>query len=130
MQYHHTALITVLSLLVYWATIALVGRARGKYKISAPAVTGNADFERVFRVQQNTLESMIMHLPALWLFAIYISDLWAAALGAAWIAGRILYTQGYIAEAKKRGTGMMISFVATTLLMLGDLVAIVWAMLK
>ena len=130
MQYHHTALITVLSLLVYWATIALVGRARGKYKISAPAVTGHADFERVFRVQQNTLESLAMHLPALWLFAVYVSDLWAAALGAAWIAGRILYAQGYITEAKKRGPGMMISFVATTVLLLGDLGAIVCAMLK
>ena len=130
MQYHHTALITVLSLLVYFATMALVGRARSKYKIIAPAVTGNVDFERVFRVQQNTLESLIMHLPALWLFAIYVSDLWAAALGAAWIAGRILYTQGYIVEAKKRGTGMMISFLATMALLLGDLGAIVWAMLK
>lgn len=130
MQYHHTALITVLSLLVYWATIALVGMARGKYKISAPAVSGNPNFERVFRVQQNTLESLIMHLPAMWLFAIYVSDMWAAAFGAAWIAGRILYAQGYITEAKKRGPGMMISFVATTLLLLGALAAIVVEMLK
>jgi len=130
MQYHYTALITVLSLLVYWGTIALVGRARGKYKISAPAVTGNADFERVFRVQQNTVESLIMHLPALWLFAIYVSDLWAAVLGAAWIIGRVLYAQGYIAEAKKRGPGMMISFIATTILLLGDLGVIAYAILK
>lgn len=130
MQYQHTALITVLSLLVYWATIALVGRARGKYKISAPAVTGHADFERTFRVQQNTLESLIMHLPALWLFAIYVSDMWASVLGAVWIAGRVLYTQGYIAEARKRGPGMMISFIATSVLLLGDLVAVAWSMLK
>ena len=130
MQYQHTALITVLSLLVYWATIALVGRARGKYKISAPAVTGNPDFERVFRVQQNTLESLIMHLPAMWLFAVYVSDLWASILGAAWIAGRVLYAQGYITEAKKRGPGMMISFVATSALLLGDLGVIAWSMLK
>lgn len=130
MQYQHTALITVLSLLVYWATIALVGRARGKYKISAPATSGNADFERVFRVQQNTLESLIMHLPAMWLFAIYVSDMWASILGAAWITGRVLYTKGYITEAKKRGTGMMISFVATTVLLVGDLGAICWSMLK
>lgn len=130
MQYHHTALITILSLLVYWATIALVGRARGKYKISAPAVTGHADFERVFRVQQNTLESLIMHLPAMWLFAIYVSDIWASIFGAAWIAGRILYASGYIAEAKKRGPGMMISFAATSIMLLGDLVFVCLAMLK
>ena len=130
MQYHYTALITILSLLLYWGLAALVGRARGKYKISAPAISGNADFERVFRVHQNTLESLAMHLPALWLFAIYVSDLWAAALGAVWIVGRIVYTQGYIAAAKKRGPGMLISIAATTVLLLGDLVEIVCAMLK
>ena len=130
MQYQHTALITVLSLLVYCATVALVGLARGRYGISAPAVTGHPDFERAFRVQQNTLESLIMHLPALWLFAVYVSDQWASILGAAWIAGRVLYARGYMLEASKRGPGMMISFIATTALLLGDLGAIAWAMLK
>jgi glutathione S-transferase len=130
MHYQYTALVTVLSLLLYWALMALVGRARGKYQISAPAISGNPDFERVFRVHQNTLESLMMHLPALWLFAVYISDLWAAALGAVWIVGRIAYAQGYITEAKKRGTGMMISIFATTVLLLGDLISIVCTMLK
>jgi glutathione S-transferase len=130
MHYHCTALITVLSLLLYWVLTALVGRARGKYKISAPAVTGNVDFERVFRVQQNTVESLVMHLPALWLFAIYVSDCWAAGLGLAWIIGRALYARGYYTEAKKRGTGMLISIGATTVLLVGDLIAIGCAMTR
>jgi glutathione S-transferase len=130
MHYHCTALITVLSLLLYWVLTALVGRARGKYKISAPAVTGNVDFERVFRVQQNTVESLVMHLPALWLFAIYVSDCWAAGLGLVWIVGRALYARGYYAEASKRSAGMMISIGATTVLLLGDLIAIGCAMTR
>ncbi|TXH04217.1 MAG: MAPEG family protein [Nevskiaceae bacterium] len=130
MHYHDTALVTVLSLLLYWVLTALVGRARGRYGISAPAISGNADFERVFRVQQNTLESLIMHLPALWLFAVYVSDPWAAALGALWIVGRILYARGYIAEAKKRGPGMLVSIFSTTVLLVGALIAVSGALLK
>src|SRR3954465_15530933 len=37
-------------------------------------------FERVFRVQMNTLEWMPIFLPSLWLFAIYVSDPIAAAI--------------------------------------------------
>ena len=130
MTLHYTALITVLSLVLYFVLTAMVGRARGKYQISAPAVSGNADFERVFRVQQNTVESLVMHLPVLWLFAFYVSDCWAAGLGAVWIIGRILYARGYYAEAKKRSTGVLISTIATFVLLIGSLVEIVCAMIK
>jgi glutathione S-transferase len=71
-----------------------------------PAITGNHDFERVFRVQMNTLEWMPIFLPSLWLFAIYISDAIAAVLGLVWIAGRILYMTGYSQAAAKRGRGL------------------------
>ena len=130
MTLHYTALITVLSLVLYFVLTAMVGRARGKYQISAPAISGNADFERVFRVQQNTVESLVMHLPVLWLFAFYVSDCWAAGLGAVWIIGRILYARGYYAEAKKRSTGVLISTIATFVLLIGSLVEIVCAMIK
>ena len=63
--------------------------------MSAPAVTGDERFERIFRTQQNTLEWLPIYLPSLWLFACYWSDLVAAALGVVWIIGRILYAQGY-----------------------------------
>src|SRR5690348_7104404 len=108
MHYTLTAIVTLLSLTLYWLLTANVGRARGKYKIEAPAVTGHIEFERIFRVQQNTMESMTMHIPALWLFAFYVSDLWAAILGSVWIVGRMVYAQGYYAEARRRGTGVII----------------------
>ena len=130
MTLHYTALITVLSLVLYFVLTAMVGRARGKYQISAPAVSGNAAFERVFRVQQNTVESLVMHLPVLWLFAFYVSDCWAAGLGAVWIIGRILYARGYYAEAKKRSTGVLISTIATFVLLIGSLIEIVCALIK
>ena len=92
----------------------LVSRARTAYGIKAPAVTGNPDFERVFRVQMNTLEWMPMFLPSLWLFAIYVSDPFAAAIGLVWIAGRILYIVSYSKAANKRGPGFGIQAFATS----------------
>src|ERR1700733_12492941 len=102
---HWTALVTVLAVLVYFSTTWLVGRARPKYGVAAPSTTGNPDFERVFRVQMNTLEWVPIFLPLLWLFAYYVSDIGAAVLGLVWIGGRILYMVSYSEAADKRGPG-------------------------
>jgi len=89
-MYHFTALVTCLAILFYFFTSIEVSRARVRFGVKAPAISGNPDFERVFRVQMNTLEWMPIFLPSLWLFAIYISDIGAAGLGLIWIAGRIV----------------------------------------
>ena len=102
-MYHFTALVTCLAILFYFLTSVWVVRARGTYRIKLPAISGNPDFERVFRVQMNTLEWMPIFLPSLWLSAIYISDAIATLLGLVWIAGRILYMTGYSQAAAKRG---------------------------
>jgi glutathione S-transferase len=125
-MYHLTALITCLAMAVYFSTCFLVSRARSAYGIKAPAVTGNPDFERAFRVQMNTLEWMPMFLPSLWLFAVYVSDPFAAAIGLAWIAGRILYIVSYSKAADKRGPGFGIQGFATVALWLGATGAILW----
>jgi glutathione S-transferase len=125
-MYHFTALVTCLAILFYFFTSLQVGKARAKFGIKAPATTGNPGFERVFRVQMNTLEWLPFFLPALWLFAIYISDPIAAVLGLVWIAGRILYMTGYSQAAEKRGRGFGIQAAAAILLWLG---AIVWRLI-
>ena len=125
-MYHYTALVTCLAILFYFFTSVQVGKARSTFNIPAPATSGNSDFERVFRVQMNTLEWMPIFLPSLWLFAIYISDLIAAALGAVWIVGRLLYFYGYAKDAAKRGPGFLVQALATFTLLLGSLGDIVW----
>src|ERR1700680_3280678 len=125
-MFHLTALVTCLAILFYFLTSVQVAKARGTFGIKAPAISGNPDFERVFRVQMNTLEWLPIFLPALWLFALYLSDAIAAALGVVWIAGRILYLTGYSKAANKRGTGFGIQFVAAMLLWLGAVGAIAW----
>jgi len=126
---HLTALVTCLALLFYFLTAARVGKARATFGIKAPAITGNPDFERIFRVQMNTLEWLPIFLPALWLFAIYIGDGIAAALGLVWIAGRILFMIGYSKAANKRGTGFAVQVGAAVLLWLGATGGIVWRLI-
>jgi len=125
-MFHLTALVTCLAILFYFLTSVQVAKARGTFGIKAPAISGNPDFERVFRVQMNTLEWLPIFLPALWLFAIYISDAIAATLGVVWIAGRIFYLTGYSKAANKRGLGFGIQAGAALLLWLGAVGAIAW----
>ena len=128
-MYHFTALVTLLAILVYFYSTILVSRARGKFGVKLPAISGNPDFERVFRAQMNTLEWLPIFLPSLWLFAIYVSDAGAAALGLIWVAGRILYMIGYSQAAAKRGRGFGIQAGAAIILWLGALGAIAWRLL-
>jgi glutathione S-transferase len=125
-MYHFTALVTLLAVLFYFYTSILVSRARRKFGVKLPAISGNADFERVFRAQMNTLEWMPIFLPALWLFAIYVNDAIAAAIGVVWIVGRILYVLGYAKATEKRGPGFAIQSIAAIALWLGATGAIVW----
>ncbi len=128
-MYHYTALVTCLAILFYFFASVQVSRARVAYGVKLPAIFGHPDFERVFRVQMNTLEWMPIFLPSLWLFAVYISDTIAAAIGLVWIVGRILYMTGYTKAVAKRGPGFAIQALATIVLLLGALGAIVWRLI-
>src|SRR5262245_56154932 len=125
-MFHLTALVTCLAVAFFFFTTTQVSRARAAFGIKAPATSGHPDFERVFRVQMNTLEWMPIFLPALWLFAVYISDAAAAALGAVWIVGRIMYWNGYRQAANKRSMGFAVQATAGFALWLGALGMIVW----
>ena len=102
--------------LTHWA-----GRARERYGVKAPAVTGHEMFERAFRIQMNTLESAVAMLPALWLYAGFIGDLGAGAMGIIWVAARIWYGVAYQNDPAKRGGGFGLSFLAFAGLSLGAL---------
>ena len=129
-MFHFTAIVTCLAILFYFFTTIQVSKARAAFGIKVPATSGHPDFERVFRVQMNTLEWMPIFLPALWLFAIYISDTYAAIVGLIWIAGRVIYMTGYSQAAAKRGLGFAIQALAGVLLWAGALGAIVWRIVQ
>lgn len=111
MQY--VALVTLLLVAQYFIFTMLVGAARGKSGIQAPAVTGDENFERAYRVQMNTLEQLVMTLPVLWLSGIYFDSMVAALLGLVFFVGRVLYRAAYVREPGKRGAGFGIGFLGT-----------------
>lgn len=127
---HYTALVTLIACLFLFATGIRVAMVRVKTGLKAPATTGNADFERAYRVQINTLEWMPIMLPALWLFALYVSDVWAAVLGLVWVGGRIWYMIGYLEAAEKRGFGFTVQALASVVLWFGALAGVAGALLK
>lgn len=112
-----------------WLTLAVlcmsiwnvmtVGRLRNVHQVKAPAMDGPPEFLRAVRVQTNTVEQMIIFLPALWLCAVWTSDMVAALLGAVWLIGRIMYALAYLKDASKRSMGFLISSLAVVALMLG-----------
>jgi uncharacterized membrane protein YecN with MAPEG domain len=113
---------TALALLLYLILSFNVGRARVRYRVPAPAMTGNPAFERVFRVQQNTLEQLVLFLPSLWLFARFVSETWAGIIGLVWVIGRLIYAWGYYRDAQKRRPGFGISIACSVVLLAGALV--------
>jgi glutathione S-transferase len=118
------AAVTALALLEYLVLGMMVGRARAQYKVEAPATTGNPTFERYFRVHQNSLEALIVFVPALWMFAQFLSISVAIALGLIFIAGRIIYAAGYVRAPERRGPGAGITFLVNGALVIGSLVGI------
>ena len=114
----------MLALLEYVAMAALVGRAREKFGILAPTMTGHPEFERVIRVHLNTLENLIIFVPAVWIFASYVSALWAAILGFVFVVARAVYAIGYLRAAEKRSIGAAITGLVDLVLVVGGLIGL------
>jgi glutathione S-transferase len=120
------ALVTLGMVALLFLMAINVGRARMKYGVAAPATSGNADFERVFRVQMNTLENAMLFLPSLWVFAVYLSATWAAALGLLWLASRLWYSVAYQQAAERRGPAFGLSMLCVLALAAGG----AWGVVK
>ena len=72
----------------------------------------------------NTLEWMPIYLPLLWLAAVYLNDIAAAALGVIWIIGRAMYSAGYAEAVAKRSQGFFVQAMACLLLLIGAVAGI------
>lgn len=115
------AVVILLALLEYMVFGFLVGGARARHRIAAPATTGHPVFERTFRVHYNTLELLVVFIPAIWLFGMYLNPRWGAILGAVFLVGRALYAVGYIRAPEKREIGATLSFASVAVLLFGAL---------
>ncbi len=121
--------VTILALMqFYWFGIE-VGKMRVKHQCKAPDTTGAPEFERMFRVQQNTMEQLVMFVPALWLFAEVVEPLWAAGLGAVYLVGRTVYRAAYINDPKGRSLGFMLTVLPTSVMLIGALGATLYGLI-
>ena len=117
--------VTVITIMLFSVLTLNVGRARVQYKVPVPQTSGEPNFERVFRVQQNTLEQLVLFLPSLWLFSLFVSPILGAGIGAIWVIGRIVYAWGYYQAAEKRVLGFGINSLCLVVLLIGSLVGII-----
>ena len=124
------AIVSALILIEYWVISYMVGVARGKTGLKAPAMQGAPEFERINRVQQNTLEQLIVMLPAMWLFAFYVHPMIAAGLGVLFLVARIIYCRAYVRKPSGRGPGFAIGQIAQAVLLLGGLIGAILALLN
>ncbi|MEO9078196.1 MAG: MAPEG family protein [Rhodanobacter sp.] len=122
------ALVTLLTILLLLGTVLAVGRARGKYAIKAPAISGHPAFERAYRVQMNTLEQTVMFLPTLWLAATYGFTGWAGIAGLVWLIGRVWYVVAYLQDATKRGPGFLLGMLGWAALFVMACIGVMRAM--
>jgi glutathione S-transferase len=119
---HALEIITLLALLEYLILVVMVGRARQTYGVEAPATTGNPDFERYFRVQANTLESLIVFIPAFWIFSLNVHYHTGVVLGLLFLIARIVYAAGYLSAASKRAPGAIATMLINGVLVVGGLI--------
>lgn len=115
----------VAAVLVYMYATWKVGRARSRFGIMPPHVTGHPQFDRVFRAHQNTVEQMISFLPLLMMVALLYGDRWAALYGGLWVVGRIFFIEGYARDTAKRVPGFLLSAVASMLAALASAIGLI-----
>ncbi len=123
-------IVTLLAALQLVVFSILVGRARGRFGIAAPATTGHPVFERYHRVHMNTVESLLVFYPSLWLAAKYWSPQYAALLGAVYLVGRFVYLYAYVKDPKKRSLGFALSSLPTLVMAAAALIGAIHALVK
>ena len=114
---HYVELVALLAVAQYLFFGAMVGRARGRYGVKAPAVSGHEGFERAYRVQMNTLELMVALLPSLFVAARFWPAPWVAGLGAVYLIGRFIYWRAYVGNPASRTLGFLLSMLPILTLM-------------
>ena len=114
----------LISLLQFIFFTGRVVFSRGKYDVKAPKTVGNERWERIFRIQQNTMEQLLIFIPSVLIFSLYVSATWVLLPGILFIVGRHIYSRLYLESPENRGPGMVLSFFSNIFLVIAGLVGI------
>lgn len=117
------SIVVLLAIVEYMVFASLVGVARGKYGVPAPATSGDPIFERYYRVQENTLEQLMALIPAMVVYGYYGNAQVAAILGVAFILSRIVYLLTYVKDPAKRSWGFLPGWLATVYMLVAGIIA-------
>jgi len=124
----YVAIVTVLALLQFTLFGVQVGSMRAKHGVKAPAMAGQTDFDRMYRVHYNTMEQLVVILPAMWLFAHTVNPVWAAGFGVVYLIGRLIYRAAYLKDPAGRSLGFTMSFLPSAVMMVWVLISSVLAL--
>jgi glutathione S-transferase len=119
------AIVTIIMLVQFTYFSIEVGKMRQKHGVKAPNMSGHEEFERSNRIQQNTMEQLVIIIPAMWIFGQFFNPLYAAGLGAVFIVARFVYRAAYMKDPSGRTLGFAAGFLAMVALVLGGLVGAV-----
>ena len=120
----YAVIIILLALLQYTYFSISAGIKRDTYEVEAPMISGNEIWQRHFRVQQNTLEQLIIFIPGMLAFSVYVSATWVVLPGVVFLVSRQLYAYLYVKEPKSRAPGFVPSFLSSMVLVFGSLIGI------
>ena len=113
-----TTLAILIALLIYFGLGAVVGAARGKFGVPAPHSSGHPEFDKRNRVHMNTLEQLVMFIPAAMFAAPVLGDPTTATIALIWSVGRLIYARSYYADPAKRSLGFLLTFLPTIILII------------
>ena len=120
----YTAIIILVALMQFTFFTIRTGLARITYGVKAPSTAGNETWGRLYRIQQNTMEQLIVFIPGMVIFAMYVSETWALLPGIVFIVGRGLYSFKYLKDPASRVTGMALTFLSTIGLAVAGLIGL------
>ena len=124
------AIVTSLALIQSVFFAFQVGKSRAQHGVSAPLMTGPDEFLREFRVHMNTVENLIVFIPAVWMFGYFIEPYWAAGIGLVYVISRFMYRAAYTGDPSKRSLPFTIGLACQAVLLLGTIVGAVLSYLS
>ena len=123
------AIVTIIALMEFVVFSFRVGSGRQEHQVEAPATSGSLPWERLHRVHQNTMEQLVVFIPALFLFSHYWSPTVGAAIGTVFVIARPIYAAAYVKNPPSRTLGFVAGFLATVVLLVGSLVGAVMSLM-
>jgi glutathione S-transferase len=126
----YVELVAIFAVLQFFFFGFMTGQARRVSGLKAPAVTGDEGFERMYRVQINTLETLVAFMPALLLAGKYWPSEVVASIGTVYIIGRFIYWRAYVTNPAKRALGFILSMLPTFILILLALGGIILSLIN